>query len=63
MDGKPALLCHASVGFAHGTVRGGHMLNTFVFPRFEIFAVDGAVPVYTHWDAQTTLDLFDLTRP
>ena len=63
VDDKPALHCHASVGFADGTVKGGHLLEALVFPTLEIFAVEGAVPLHKQRDAETTLELFDLTRP
>ena len=37
VKGQPAVHTHVSVASSDGTVRGGHVINAFVFPTLELF--------------------------
>lgn len=59
VDGEPMLHVHCTVGYPDGTVRGGHMLEAFVWPTLEVFLTESATPLVKHKDPESTLELYD----
>jgi predicted DNA-binding protein with PD1-like motif len=43
---QPAVHTHVSVASSDGAVRGGHLINAFVFPTLELFMT--VYPTYTN---------------
>jgi uncharacterized protein len=60
VNGKPQIHAHGAVGFADGQVRGGHLLQAFVWPTLELFFTTFPPPLIKKKDPETDLYLFDL---
>jgi hypothetical protein len=60
VDGKPQIHAHGAVGLSDGEVRGGHLLQAFVWPTLELFFTALPATLIKKQDPQTDLDLFDL---
>ncbi len=60
-EGKPALHIHGAVALHDGSVHGGHLLSATVWPTLEVFLTETAIKLDKKKDAETTLELFDLT--
>jgi hypothetical protein len=60
VDGKPQIHAHGAVGLSDGEVRGGHLLQAFVWPTLELFFTALPATLIKKEDPQTDLDLFDL---
>jgi predicted DNA-binding protein with PD1-like motif len=59
VNGKPAVHTHVSVASSDGTVRGGHVINAFVFPTLELFMTVYPTPLHKEPDKATGLELID----
>jgi predicted DNA-binding protein with PD1-like motif len=60
LDGKPQIHAHGAVGFSDGQVRGGHLLQAFVWPTLELFFTALPATLIKKPDPETDLALFDL---
>lgn len=56
---QPAVHTHVSVASSDGAVRGGHLINAFVFPTLELFVTAYPTPLYKQLDEATGLKLID----
>jgi uncharacterized protein len=56
---QPAVHTHVSVASSDGTVRGGHLINAFVFPTLELFTTVYPTPLKKQLDEATGLKLID----
>lgn len=61
VNGKPQIHAHGAVGFSDGEVRGGHLLQAFVWPTLELFLTTFPVALIKKEDLATDLYLFDLS--
>jgi hypothetical protein len=59
VNDKPAVHTHVSIASSDGTVRGGHLINAFVFPTLELFMTVYPVPLHKQPDEATGLELID----
>jgi hypothetical protein len=59
VNDKPAVHTHVSVASGDGTVRGGHVINAFVFPTLELFMTVYPTPLHKQPDEATGLELID----
>jgi len=59
VKGQPAVHTHMSVASSDGTVRGGHVINAFVFPTLELFMTVYPTALHKERDAATGLMLID----
>jgi hypothetical protein len=59
VNDKPAVHTHVSVASSDGTVRGGHLINAFVFPTLELFMTVHPTPLHKQPDEATGLELID----
>jgi hypothetical protein len=59
VNNKPAVHIHVSVASSDGTVRGGHVINAFVFPTLELFTTVYPTPLHKQPDEATGLELID----
>jgi hypothetical protein len=59
VNNKPAVHTHVSVASSDGTVRGGHVINAFVFPTLELFMTVYPTPLHKQPDEATRLELID----
>lgn len=60
-NGQPAVHTHVSVASSDGTVRGGHVINAFVFPTLELFMTVYPTALRKERDDATGLMLIDPT--
>ena len=60
VGGKPQIHAHGAVGFSDGQVRGGHLLQAFVWPTLELFFTTFSATLIKKEDPETDLYLFDL---
>jgi uncharacterized protein len=60
INGKPQIHAHGAVGFSDGQVRGGHLLQAFVWPTLELFFTTFPPTLTKKKDLETDLYLFDL---
>jgi uncharacterized protein len=60
INGKPQIHAHGAVGFSDGQVRGGHLLQAFVWPSLELFFTTFPPTLTKKKDLETDLYLFDL---
>jgi uncharacterized protein len=56
-DGGAGLHAHIALGFADGTVHGGHLFEAHAFPTLELFLVASPNPITRKHDAALNLDL------
>jgi len=56
---QPVVHTHVSVASSDGTVRGGHLINAFVFPTLELFITVYSTPLRKRLDEATGLKLID----
>jgi len=59
VNDQPAVHTHVSVASSDGTVRGGHVINAFVFPTLELFMTVYPTPLHKETDEATGLKLID----
>jgi predicted DNA-binding protein with PD1-like motif len=59
VNDRPAVHTHVAVASSDGTVRGGHVINAFVFPTLELFMTVYPTPVHKESDEATGLKLID----
>jgi len=59
VKGQPAVHTHVSVASSDGTVRGGHVINAFVFPTLELFMTVYPTALHKERDAATGLMLIN----
>jgi len=59
VNDQPAVHTHVSVASSDGTVRGGHVINAFVFPTLELFMTVYPTPLLKETDRATGLKLID----
>jgi uncharacterized protein len=59
VDDRPAVHTHVSVASSDGTVRGGHVINAYVFPTLELFMTVYPTPLHKEKDEATGLELID----
>jgi uncharacterized protein len=59
VNDQPAVHTHVSVASSDGTVRGGHVINAFVFPTLELFMTVYPTPLHKESDEATGLKLID----
>jgi uncharacterized protein len=59
VNDQPVVHTHVSVASSDGTVRGGHVINAFVFPTLELFMTVYPTPLYKESDEATGLKLID----
>jgi hypothetical protein len=57
VNNNPAVHAHVSVASSDGTVRGGHLINAFVFPTLELFMTVYPTPLDKQPDEVTGLEL------
>lgn len=58
---QPVVHTHVSVASSDGTVRGGHLINAYVFPTLELFLTVYPTPLHKATDEATGLKLIDPT--
>jgi uncharacterized protein len=58
-NGRPVVHTHVSVASSDGTVRGGHVINAFVFPTLELFMTVYPTALHKEQDEATGLMLID----
>jgi len=58
---QPVVHTHVSVASSDGMVRGGHLINAFVFPTLELFMTVYPTPLQKQLDEATGLKLIDLS--
>jgi len=56
---QPVVHTHVSVASPDGTVRGGHLINAFVFPTLELFMTVYSTPLKKQLDEATGLKVID----
>jgi hypothetical protein len=56
---QPAVHTHVSVASSDGTVRGGHLIDAYVFPTLELFMTVYPMPLHKESDEATGLKLID----
>src|SRR5881227_3260275 len=56
---QPVVHAHVSVASSDGAVRGGHLINAFVFPTLELFMTVYPTPLHKQLDEATGLKLID----
>jgi uncharacterized protein len=59
VNDQPVVHTHVSVASSDGTVRGGHVINAFVFPTLELFMTVYPTPLHKESDKATGLKLID----
>ena len=59
LNDQPAVHTHVAVASSDGTVRGGHVINAFVFPTLELFMTVYPTPLHKESDKATGLKLID----
>jgi uncharacterized protein len=59
VNDQPAVHAHVAVASSDGTVRGGHVINAFVFPTLELFMTVYSTPLHKELDKATGLKLID----
>jgi predicted DNA-binding protein with PD1-like motif len=59
VNDQPVVHTHVSVASSDGTVRGGHVINAFVFPTLELFMTVYPTPLHKESDEATGLKLID----
>jgi predicted DNA-binding protein with PD1-like motif len=59
VNDQPVVHTHVSVASSDGTVRGGHVINAFVFPTLELFMTVYSTPLHKESDKATGLKLID----
>ena len=59
VNDQPAVHTHVAVASSNGTVRGGHVINAFVFPTLEVFLTVYPTPLHKESDEATGLELID----
>lgn len=59
VNDRPSVHTHVSVASSDGTVRGGHVINAFVFPTLELFMTVYPTPLHKELDEATGLKLID----
>ena len=59
VNDKPVVHTHVSVASSDGTVRGGHVINAFVFPTLELFITVYPRALHKQPDQATGLELID----
>ena len=62
VNDQPVVHTHVSVASSDGTVRGGHVINAFVFPTLELFVTVYPTPLHKESDEATGLKLIDPLR-
>jgi predicted DNA-binding protein with PD1-like motif len=60
VNGAPQIHAHGVVGFPDGSVRGGHLLQAFVWPTLEVFFTCCPTALVKTRDEETNLFLFAL---
>jgi hypothetical protein len=56
---QPAVHTHVSLAASDGTVRGGHLIEAYVFPTLELFVTVYPTPLHKQLDEATGLKLID----
>jgi predicted DNA-binding protein with PD1-like motif len=56
---QPAVHTHVSVASSDGTVRGGHLIDAYVFPTLELFITVYPQASHKQLDEATALELID----
>jgi len=59
VNDQPAVHTHVALASSDGTVRGGHVINAFVFPTLELFMTVYPTPLHKESDEATGLKLID----
>jgi len=59
VNDQPAVHTHVALASSDGTVRGGHVINAFVFPTLELFMTVYSTPLHKELDKATGLKLID----
>ena len=59
VNDQPVVHTHVSVASSDGTVRGGHVINAFVFPTLELFMTVYPKALHKELDEATGLKLID----
>jgi predicted DNA-binding protein with PD1-like motif len=59
VNDQPVVHTHVSVASSDGTMRGGHVMNAFVFPTLELFMTVYPTPLHKESDEATGLKLID----
>jgi uncharacterized protein len=59
VNDQPAVHTHVALASSDGTVRGGHVINAFVFPTLELFMTVYPTPLHKESDKATGLKLID----
>lgn len=59
VNDTPAVHTHVSVASSDGTVRGGHVINAYVFPTLELFMTVYPTALHKEKDEATGLELID----
>jgi len=59
VNDRPAVHTHVSVASSNGTVRGGHVINAYVFPTLEVFMTVYPTPLHKEKDQATGLELIN----
>jgi uncharacterized protein len=59
VNDQPSVHTHVAVASSDGTVRGGHVINAFVFPTLELFMTVYPTPLHKESDEATGLKLID----
>src|ERR1700745_2434543 len=59
VNDQPVVHTHVSVASSDGTVRGGHVINAFVFPTLELFIAVYSTPLHKESDEATGLERID----
>jgi predicted DNA-binding protein with PD1-like motif len=59
VNDQPAVHTHVALASSDGTVRGGHLINAFVFPTLELFMTVYPTALHKQLDDATGLKLID----
>jgi uncharacterized protein len=59
VNDRPVVHTHVSVASSDGTVRGGHVINAYVFPTLELFMTVYATALHKQPDEATGLELIN----
>jgi uncharacterized protein len=59
VNDQPAVHTHVALALSDGTVRGGHVINAFVFPTLELFMTVYPTALHKQLDDATGLKLID----
>ena len=62
VNDQPAVHTHVAVASSDGIVRGGHVIDAFVFPTLELFMTVYPTPLHKESDEATGLKLIDPLR-